>query len=339
MQDWKETARVDTGRARLSTALWPYDKYPDMPQLKAGGTVCVMDAEGPGVVTCIHAADFCCLDDVLQTGGAREPDAAERLRIRIYYDGSGTPQIDMPFYAFLADPTGHAEFFTTVYFAKVKVARNLRLPIPFRSRLRIELFNPTDTDLCGYLDIQRKDLETLPEGTGYLRVQYRDQEFVCPEEIPILAELAGPGTLRAHWLSLGSDIPQAREGEYVCEGNQEFYVDGETTPSLEYLGTEDAYGHSWGLGGVGSTDGYSALTEVSHPREEWTWITMLRCRTEDAIGFETSLRLLLDYTQEYFARASRNPLHGKGVFAGRERKSFRITARSCTYWYSPPEAV
>ena len=337
MHDWKEISRVDTGRACLSRALWPYDKYPDAPQLMAGSTVCILDAEGPGVVTCFHVSDFCFLDDVLLTGGPREPDAAARLRIRIYYDGCGTPEIDMPLYAFLGDPTGHAEYFTTVYFAKIKVARNLRLPIPFRRRLRMELTNPTNTDLCGYLDVQWKTLEGLPEGTGYLRVQYRESEFTCPEDVPVISELPGPGTLKAHWLSLGTDLPQAKEGEYVCEGNQEYYVDGETQPSLEYLGTEDAYGHSWGLGGVGSTDFYSALTEASRPRENWTQITMLRCRTEDAIGFTRSLRLLLDYTQEYFARSSRNPLHKEGVFARRVRTSFRIASRSCAYWYAPPE--
>jgi len=60
---------------------------------------------------------------------------------------------------------------------------------------------------------------------------------------------------------------------------------------------------------------------------------MLRCRTEDSIGFETSLQLKLDYSQDDFSQYSINPLVRKGVFRSWEQVSFLIRYQSCLYDY------
>lgn len=332
MNDWKEIAKLDTKQSKLVRICWPYDKYPDMQQLKAGMSVTLLDVDGPGVITNMHFSNFGLLDGVLFTESAKEADAGERLIIEITYDDHAVPDISMPLYAFLGDPHGRCEFYSTIYFAKVKVARNFRLPVPFEKHIRIVLKNPTRTDLIGYVDAQWKKLDELPDDCGYLNVAYKDEEIRIPDEVAELANIEGAGTVKAQWLCLGTDLKLAWNGEYVCEGNQEYYVDGETIPSLEYLGTEDAYGHSWGLSSS-SSDGYSALTGVCHPKEDWTEISMLRCRTEDSIGFQKSLKVLLDYSQDYFAKDSVNPFHKMGVFAERERTSFLMKYQSCMYYY------
>jgi len=332
MSNWMDTARLDTRPSRLERICWPYDKYPDMPQLLAGAEITLLDADGPGVVTNLHAAAMGCLDGILGTCSAHEPDAHTRIIIEITYDNHQTPDISMPLYAFLGDPLGNSDRYRTIYFAKVQDAHNFRLPIPFDRHIKIVFKNPTQTDIISYTDLQWKKLDVLPEDCGYLRIAYRKAAMQAPEDVPVLADIADRGTVKAHWLCLGTDLENASGGEFICEANQEFYIDGEDHPSLEYLGTEDLYAHSWGLGSS-SCDGYSVITGVQHPREGRTEVTMLRCRTEDAIGFNKSLRLKMDYSQDYFSHASTNPLLKTGVFAPRPRLSFLIDYQSCVYYY------
>ncbi len=323
---WENTARIETGRARLARICWPYDKYPDMPQLTAGSEVVLLDEDGPGVVTNLHSSAM------YHMGGEKNPAAYRQVEIEITYDRHAEPDIRMPLCDFLADVDGDCECFNTVYFSKVRFSHNFRLPMPFRSHIRIVLRNPTKTDLMGYTDLQWKQLCELPEDVGYLYTAYRADRLQIPEQTAQLCRIDGRGTLRAHWFSIGTDCALAKNGEYVCEGNQEFYVDGEQAPSLEYLGTEDVYSHSWGFAGTGG-DGYAAITRMDHPTPERTQLAMLRCRTIDAIPFERSLRLELDYRDEFFAFASKNPLHTWEVLGDRPRASFNIDYKSCLYYY------
>lgn len=331
MENWMDISRVDTQKSRLERICWPYDKYPKLPQLMAGSEVVLLDAEGPGVVTNIHAAHMNVLDGVIDVKSAGDPQAAKSIQIEITYDGKDRPDISMPFYDFLGDPDGSCDYFHTVYVSKVPVSHNFRLPMPFKKHIRIVLKNPTDTHVISYTEAQWKKLESLPNDVGYLHACYNRGTFTAPEEIPLLADVCGPATLKAHWLKLSTDDKHAWNGEFICEANQEFYVDGEASPCLEYLGTEDLYGHSWGLGSA-SSDGYSVILP-SHPTDIRTDIFMLRCRTIDSIGFTQSLRLKMDYSSDYFSKDSTNPLHKQGTFANRERLSFDIDYKSCLYYY------
>lgn len=331
MENWMDTARVDAGRSKLERVCWPYDKYPELPQLMAGSEIVLLDAEGPGVVTNLHASKMDVLDGVIDVKSAGDPDAVKKVLIEITYDGHETPDISMPYYDFLGDPNGNCSYFSTVYFSKVPISHNFRLPMPFRKHIRIVLKNPTDTHIISYTDLQWKKLDSLPEDVGYLRVCYERGSFSAPEEVVTLGEIGGKGTLKAHWLHLGTEDKHAWDGEFICEANQEFYIDGEETPSLEYLGTEDLYGHSWGLGVV-SCDGYAGIL-LSHPSDTRTEVDMCRCRTVDSVGFAKSLKLKMDYSADYFSKTSTNPLLRQGVFAPRERISFDIDYKSCLYYY------
>jgi hypothetical protein len=322
-----------SGQTHLERACWPYDKYPDLPQLTAGARVALLDADGPGVVTNLHASRMAYLADVLGTGGLREPDAPARPVIEVTYDHADEPQIRLPLVDFLGDPEGCGAVYATRYFAKVWDAANLRLPLPFGDHVRIEIVNPSQTDLIGYLDLQWQELPRLPEGCGRLCVDYRRGTARFPEDIVTLCDVRGPGAIVAHWLTLATDLEQARDGEYVCEGNQEFYLDDAAAPQLEYLGTEDLYGNSWGFRGPVS-DGYAAILRHDTDAAGVTTIGMLRCREADRVTFDRRCRVLLDHTAEFYAANSANPFHAQGVFAGRPRLSYEASYRSCFYYYA-----
>ncbi len=314
-EDWQQLTAVGGGaQSRLAISHWPNDKYPQLPELTPKSKTVLLEADGPGVVTLFHVSKY---------GGGDQ----DKLILRVWYDGEEKPAIEMPWMDFLGDIEAKTAYFSTVYFSHVKESHNFRLPMPFRKHLRIEVENPTDKAFGGYSDIQWEKVKALPSETGYLQVEYRTGTPTIPEELIEVCNLRQPGTIVAHWLQVQADRPETVTSDLICEANQELYLDGSPTPQMEYLGTEDLYGFSWGMGGGIQSDQFAAITRM----ERWKsggLFTMLRCRGADRIRFESSCRWVINYQQEFFSALSKNPRH-----QNTPKKSFAMPFRSCVYYY------
>ena len=313
--DWQQLTAVGGGaQSRLAFSHWPNDKYPQLPELTPKSKTVMLDADGPGLVTLFHVSKY--------HGG--DPD---KLVLRVWYDGEEKPSIEMPWMDFLGDVEARTAHFSTVYFSHVKESHNFRLPMPFRKHIRIEVENPTDKGFGGYSDIQWEKVKALPKGTGYLYVDYRTGAPTIPEETIEVCSLRRPGAIVAHWLQVQADRPETVNSDLICEANQEITLDGGPTPQMEYLGSEDLYGFSWGMGGGIQSDHYAAITRM----ERWKsggLFTMLRCRGADRIRFESSCRWVINYQQEFFSSLTKNPRHQTTP-----KKSFPMPFRSCVYYY------
>lgn len=312
---WLDLASVGGGtQSKLAISHWIYDKYPDSQEVTPRSKTVLMDADGPGVVTMFHASKY--------QGGDQGT-----LILRVWYDREATPSIEMPFMDFLGDPEAKTAYFATVYFSHVKESHNFRLPMPFRHHIRIELENPTDSKFDGYTDIQWKKVKALPEDTGYLRVAYRTGTPTIPEETIEICNIAGAGAIVAHWLQIQADNPRTVTSDFICEANQEIYLDGSESPQMEYLGTEDAYCYSWGMAGGIQSDGFAAITRIDKWRSGGLF-TLLRCRAADKISFQKSCRWVINYRNEYFStpEMTKQPrLH--------DPASFPMPFRSAIYYY------
>lgn len=315
---WQQLAVVGEGaQSRLAPSHWPYDKYPELPEITPKSKTVLLDVDGPGVVTLMHVSKY----------GGGDPAV---LRLRVWYDAEQQPAIDMPWMDFLADVEGRTAYFSTVYFSHVKDSHNFRLPMPFRKHIRMEVENPGESKFGGYTDIQWEKLKSLPRNTGYLRVEYRTGEPVIPAEKFEICNLTGPGAIVAHWLQLQADNPKTVNSDFICEANQEVYLDGSPQPQMEYLGSEDCYGFSWGMGGGVQSDHYAAIIR----KEAWKsggLFTMLRCRSLDRIQYQSGCRWEINYQNEFFStpELTRQPrLHS--------RASFPMPLRSAIYYYAPP---
>lgn len=319
-------------RTHVVPATWPYDKYPDMPELKAKAVVTVLDVKGPGIVTNIHASHYLVNSGMDEDTYERSAPIAARMMIRVYYDGHQEPDICLPFFDFLGDPGCKAAFYSTRRFSKVPMSHNFRLAMPFEHGILITLENPTDFDLMGYTDIQYDALQKFEPESGYLYVQRREGTAMIPKETIQLFEEKGNGCIAAHWFSVSGQDKGFENGEGLCEANCEFYSDDSIIAQCEYLGVEDLYGFSWGFKQLHS-DGYAAILrkEVLAPGAQ---IAMLRCREEDAIRYMNGCRVVMDYTQEYFSPYSKNPIHvNNPVFAPRRRYTAEISYCTCWYYY------
>jgi hypothetical protein len=315
-EGWRELTSVDQGtQSRLQPSHWPYDKYPDMPEITPKSKTVLLDADGPGVVTLIHVSQY--------KGG----DQA-KLILRVWYDSERTAAIEMPWMDFLGDVEAQTAPFSTVYFSHVKESHNFRLPMPFRKHIRIEVENPTDSKSTGYTDIQWERVAKLPSDIGSLRVAYSTGEAVIPDTVIEICSIKGAGSIVAHWLQLRADEPATRNSDLICEGNHGLYLDGASKPQLEYLGSEDLYGYSWGMASGLQSDHYAAITQMDHWRTGGLF-TMLRCRGADRISFASSCRWLLDYRHEFFSAMSANPRHRNNP-----KRSFPMLYRSAVYYYA-----
>lgn len=312
---WQQLTTVGGGaQSQLAISHWPNDKYPQLAELTPRSKTAMLDVDGPGVVTLFHASKY--------HGG----DQAQ-LVIRVWYDHEEKPSIEMPWMDFLGDVEARTAHYGTVYFSHVKESHNFRLPMPFRKHIRIEVENPTENGFGGYSDVQWEKLKSLPKRTGYLLVDYRAGTARIPENTIEFCNLRGPGAIVAHWLQVQADQPETVTSDLICEANQEIYLDGHATPQMEYLGSEDLYGFSWGMGGGIQSDHYAAIIRMERWRSGGLF-TMLRCRGADRIRFDSSCRWVMNYQQEFFSSLTKNPRH-----QATPKRSFEMPYRSCVYYY------
>ena len=280
------------GTSHVVPATWPYDKYPDMPELKAKSEITLLDTDGPGIVSCIHASHYLVDSGMGDNVYEKSAPLAASVLLKVYYDNDDRAAIAMPFFDFLGDLDCRCGFYATKWFSKVPMSHNFRLPMPFTRHIRMTLENPTDCDLMGYADVQYEQIN-LPGWCGYLCVQCCNETVRIPGEPFCIGSVQGRARIAAHWLQLEGRAPGFENGEGLCEANCEFYLDGERTPSCNYLGTEDLYGFSWGFRELHS-DGWSAILrrESLNPGAR---IAVLRCRETDAISFLYDCRVMMDY--------------------------------------------
>jgi len=207
--NWLQISAVPDAKTHVVPRTWPLDKYPDTPTLKPHAKVTVLDQKGPGVVTFFHVSDYARGD-------------ASKLVLRVWYDGLEKPAIEMPLMDFLGDIQGATKPYHTIYFSRVRASHNFRLPMPFREHIRIEIENPTDADLLGYMEVQWDAVPSIPKECGYLRVAYMAGQFQFPHEDLVLCDIRSPGTIVAHWLQLEGDDPACAGGQGTCEATMRY---------------------------------------------------------------------------------------------------------------------
>lgn len=298
--------QVRSEKTHLVPSFWA-----ELPRLKAKTTVRILDVDGPGVVTMIHGS---AMGTAMGTGFSS--DATKSLMIRVFYDGETKPSIEMPYMDFLADVQSESAYFSTIYFSKVKESHNFRLQMPFKKHITITVENPSDQELMGYVDVQWEELSSLPENQAYLYAAYQSGNIDLNKPLTLF-ELNQPATIVAHWLQYES--ANSPGGELICEGNQELYLDGDQTPTLNYLGTEDVYGFSWGYKGIQS-DNFAAIIKQEDLKPSGSRIAILRCRERDTISFRRSCKWVLTYLTDI---STLKPLGDAP-----------IAYRHCVYYYS-----
>jgi hypothetical protein len=160
--------------------------------------------------------------------------------------------------------------------------------MPFRKSARLTVSNESGTpcrSIYYYIDWQKH--RSLPAGTAYFHAMYR-QEFPCVMgQNYLLADLEG----RGHYVGTMQSVYQMSAGWYG-EGDDFFFIDGETEPSLRGTGTEDYFCDAWGFR---EQDGPFYGTPLWEGRGAGDRGTAYRFHLADPVVFRKSLRVEIEH--------------------------------------------
>lgn len=276
----------------------------DMTWLQPGETLEMPQLTGPGVIRHIWMTSH--------AGAVGDLDA---LSLRIYWDGSSKPSVQVPLGMFFAVGQGKP---APVESVPVQVSPTGSLtcywPMPFRQQARITVTNDHPRRGTGlYWQVDWEETPDLPADILYFHAAFRCEFPAVMGRDYLVADIHGTGK----YVGAVLGVTLAQDG-WFGEGDDFFYIDGEEVPSLQGTGTEDYFNDAWGFRprtgnwfGQPRWEGYAAGDEG----------ICYRWHVLDPVHFERSLRVTLEHKGNL-------PRAEEGFFL--ERPDY---LSSIAYWY------
>lgn len=303
----EDLAKPQLFKARRSSSYDRTGGNADNRPVPPGETVTIADIKTPG-----------CITHLWFTQMYEGRGALRNLVLRAYFDGSPTPCIEAP----LGDYFGLGHSATYAYASEPLAVGtwgglNSYWRMPFHSSARLTVTNEGRRHcnaLYYYVDYEEWD-EPRPD-EAHFHAQYR-QAFPCVKGHPyVILEATGTG----HYVGCNLSIEQ-RQDSWWGEGDDRFFIDGETTPSIVGTGSEDYFSGAWcywnefaypyiGMpfrGRVrldGIMERYLPHLTREEAAKEWHWPVawrvgdlwnVYRYHVKDPVPFKTSLRLEIEH--------------------------------------------
>jgi len=321
-----ELALIDnTRKSGLANGGWKYDAYPEIESLEANSTITIADLKGPGVVTCIH---------ITQLWGAIEgPDrrkiAARGVILEMYWDDVETPAVRVPIADFFADGLGGAaKNFSSKFLEKVPHAYNCYIPMPFAKSAKIKLVNENDIPLKCYTFVEYETLPAWNENYGYFHATWsRSLETLHHDNCLHALHIDGEGQFIGRAYSIRTREPLFKGFAFICEANNEIRIDGAERPTIDYLGTEDAFGFSWSFREefCGPLCGMNKILFDGNNAH----LSIYRFLDTNKIRFSKSFDLRINWAYEWTTRTDFQNELKAAIAAGGAKVDYAMTH----YWY------
>lgn len=262
----------------------------------------------PGATKSVECDGPATLVELRLTPETPTPEVLRGLLLEIASDG-GEPTVRAPLGDFFGCGFGRAEVRGLLLGWRQDTGYCL-LPMPYRKQLRIRLRNTTAGPQRVSIGAMSAVGEPAPTA-GVLHAEFRCTDRVG-SELYEFAKILGPGKFVG--------ITQALQGVgdlWYLEGNEQFFVDGERTPSILGTGTEDFYNGGW----YWDRGPFSQPLHGLGEKAEWTTnrTTPWRLQLPDAVPFTTGLTARIEHGSR---NEVRDPYYS-----------------SVVYWYGPPTAV
>ncbi len=278
LPELSDLATLDPGRTRAENALWIENAL--SARFNSSKRVVVADLKGPATVTMLHFA----MPQTLKLN--------RDVLLRMYWDGESTPSVDVPLVDFFCDPAGLREQVNTALVNKRR-GFNAYFPMPFRRSARIELVYDGSLEpgealwkiMPCYSYVCYRTEKKLKKHTGYFHASWRQEGLLLGKSDYLALEARGKGKFVGWNVTVRSP---GRDG-YPVDENEKFFVDGETLASTEFQGLEDSFGFSWGFP---ESESMFPLTGYF---KFFKGAAAYRFFTQDAIGFEKSLRVMIGF--------------------------------------------
>jgi len=173
-------------------------------------------------------------------------------------------------------------------------SRNSYWPMPFKKSCRITITNEGQRRVANlYYMVDWEKLPSLPADTPYFHAHYRQalpNDGGKPYQI---LSVNGSG----HYVGTVFSVVQGEAG-WFGEGDDHFFVDGETKASLEGTGTEDYFNDAWSLH---VSEGAYTGVPVAEGTGLGSRMSAYRWHLRDPIPFTKSLRFEMEHKGWTFA--------------------------------------
>ncbi len=259
----------------------------DARPIAPGATLVLANLTGPGEIT-----------HFWNTVADSERHYSRVLILRMYWNGEKEPSVEAPLGDFFGVGHGIDANLDSLPVRDTSDgrARNCYWVMPFEKSALVTVTNEGASPVDAfYYQIDWRKMASLPHNTPTFHASYR-QEYPCVAGKPyVLADISGTGEYVGTVLS----VRQLTAG-WWGEGNDYFYVDGETTPSIRGTGTEDYFNDGWGLHkGTGLFTGTPVVqgTDAGDKTSAYRW------HIPDPIAFKRSLLVTIQHMGVTFRKS------------------------------------
>jgi hypothetical protein len=228
----------------------------DSREIAPGETLVLLDSAGPGMISHIWI-----------TIAAREPHHLKKIVLRMFWDDEPAPSVESPIGDFFGLGLGEYYLYQSYPLAVgADKALNSFFPMPFQRKARVTVTNEGEQRVDNfYFNVDcRIYPRPLPADTLYFHAQYRqaspakgwtnDWKTNGDAIVDKKANLRGEDNYvwmeasgRGHFVGVTMSILQNQDF-WWGEGDDMFFIDGETTPSIVGTGSEDYFLGAWDFG-------------------------------------------------------------------------------------------
>jgi len=274
----------------------------DFRTIAANETLTLLDEAGPGLIS-----------HVWFTIASSDPHHLKALVLRMYWDGEATPSVETPVGDFFGLGLGQYYLYQSLPLSVGSDrALNSFFPMPFQKRARITVTNEGARKVDAfYFNIDyRAYSKALPADQFYFHAQYRqaapaqgwtnqwhsngdptvnDKKNLNGEGNYVWMEATG----RGHFAGVTMSVLQNQDG-WWGEGDDMFFIDGESTPSINGTGSEDYFLGAWDFGGHTFSYGLFGAPVVGQELAGGRW-SLYRFHLDSPIPFAKSLRATIEH--------------------------------------------
>ena len=300
------------GRSMRSSSVdLKFDGNGDSKEILPGETLIIADLEGPGII-----------NHIWNTSASINPFSTRSLVIRIYWDNSDKPSVEVPLGDFFGVGLGAKKEFQSLPVSVSSLGRSQTCfwKMPFKKHAKITVSNELAQfgPAAFYYYVDWEKVDSLPDSVLYFHARY-SQQSPAKSGDHIILNTEGQGNYAGTVYSVIQ-----KEYGWFGEGDDRFYIDGESIPSIQGTGTEDYFNDSWGFR---EFNGIFHGVPLYEGPLEGDRVSAYRWHIPDPIRFKKSLKFSIEH------RGSTFDNEGNKLTSSGERSDW---VSSVAFWYQTP---
>jgi hypothetical protein len=244
--------------------------------LKAGTSKTLLNVQGAGI---IQRMWFTVRD--------RSPEMLRSMRLRMYWDNSLKPAVDVPFGDFFGFGLSKIIKFESALFSSPEGRSfNCYIPMPYKTGAKVVITNESANDIeLLFFDIDFVSLvKPDPKALYFHAFWTRQKTSPLGSDFEFLPAVKGKG--RYLGVNMGVNADKRYADTWWGEGEVKIYKDGDDKlPGYNGTGSEDYIGTGWGLGAF--TNMYQGATIANDSTKQYAFY---RFHIPDQVFFNSSFR-------------------------------------------------